>query len=78
MEVSELGFFGGLVQGNLPAALPQRGWRLQAGDLPALDLLPLRREGDGLALVFPHTDALASEALAALVGQTETRAASCA
>lgn len=78
VEVNELGFFGGLVQGNLPATLPDRGWRLQAGDLPALDLLPLRREGDNLALVFPHTEAESSEALAALVGQTETRAASCA
>lgn len=78
VEVSELGFFGGRVQGNLPMTLPERGWRLQAGDLPALDLLPLRREDDSLALVFPHTDAEASEALAALVGQTETRAASCA
>jgi hypothetical protein len=78
VEVSELGFFGGLVLGNLPMMLPDRGWRLQAGDLPALDLLPLRREGDSLALVFPHTDAVASDALAAQVGQAETRAASCA
>jgi pimeloyl-ACP methyl ester carboxylesterase len=78
VEVSELGFFGGLVIGNLPVMLPDRGWRLQAGDLPALDLLPLRREGDSLALVFPHTDAEASDALAAQVGQAETRAASCA
>ncbi len=78
VEVSELGFFGGLVQGNLPATLPNRGWSLQSGDLPPIDLLPLRRDGDNLALVFPHTDAQASEALAALVGKTETRTASCA
>ncbi|MFZ6047500.1 alpha/beta fold hydrolase [Pseudomonas sp. CR3202] len=74
VEVSELGFFGGLVQGNLPATLPERGWRLQTGDLPALDLLPLRRDRDSLALVFPHIDAQASEALAAQVVQAEPRA----
>ncbi|MCY1539344.1 hypothetical protein D9M68_749260 [compost metagenome] len=74
VEVSELGFFGGRVEGNLPADLPNRGWRLRAGDLPALDLLPLRREGDSLALVFPHTDAAASEALAAQIVQMEPQA----
>ncbi len=71
VEVNELGFFGGLLAGNLPSALPARGWRLQAGDLPALDVLPLRHEGDCLALVFPHTDAQASDALAAQVVQAE-------
>ena len=69
VDVSELGFFGGLVAGNLPRALPSRGWRLQAGELPELDVLPLRHEGDCLALVFPHTDAQASDALAAQVVQ---------
>ncbi|MGF6691183.1 pimeloyl-ACP methyl ester carboxylesterase [Metapseudomonas resinovorans] len=74
VEVSELGFFGGLVRGELPTDLPNRGWRLQAGDLPSLDALPLRHEGDSLALIFPHTDAQASDALASQVVQTEPRA----
>ncbi|WP_271410573.1 alpha/beta fold hydrolase [Pseudomonas sp. Q1-7] len=71
VEIKELGFFGALLQADLPADLPYRGWRLQAGDLPPLDMLPLRREGDSLALVFPHTDATASEALAAQVARAE-------
>ncbi|AOE83390.1 alpha/beta fold hydrolase [Pseudomonas sp. TCU-HL1] len=75
VDVSELGFFGGRVQGDLPADLPSRGWQLRAGDLPALDALPLRHDGDSLALVFPHTEAEASEALAAQVVQAEPRAA---
>ncbi|MFC5697791.1 alpha/beta fold hydrolase [Pseudomonas sp. GCM10022186] len=78
VEVCELGFFGGLLQGDLPTDLPSRGWSLQAGGLPPLDLLPLRRDGDSLALMFTHTEATASDALAAQVGQTEIRAFSCA
>lgn len=74
VDVSELGFFGGRVQGSLPDDLPPRGWRLQSGDLPPLDLLPLRQEGDSLALVFTHTDAVASEALAAEVVKAEPQA----
>lgn len=75
VEVSELGFFGGLLHGDLPATLPTRGWSLRAGDLPALELLPLRRQGDTLSLVFTHVDAQASTALAAQVGPWQLAAA---
>ena len=78
VEVSELGFFGGRLHGSFPEALPGRGWTLRTSELPALDLLPLRHDGDSLAWVFPHTDAIASAALADLMEHTEPRTASCA
>ncbi|UVE17196.1 alpha/beta hydrolase [Pseudomonas sp. LS44] len=64
VEMAELGFFGCLLHGDLPAELPARGWLLLADELPALPLLPLRRDHNGLACIFTHTDALASAALA--------------
>jgi hypothetical protein len=71
VEVSELGFFGGLLHGDLPGHVPQRGWQLQMVDMPALAILPLRSSSSELAWVFPHTDAAGSAALAArAVGAT--------
>ncbi|MEN0105707.1 MAG: alpha/beta hydrolase [Pseudomonas sp.] len=64
VEVSELGFFGGLLHGELPSQVPQRGWQLQMLEMPALAILPLRSSSSELAWVFPHTDAAASAALA--------------
>ncbi|MGH8433947.1 MAG: alpha/beta fold hydrolase [Pseudomonas sp.] len=78
VEVCELGFFGGLLQGDLPAAPPLRGWQLQLPEMPALSLLPLRLSANGLALVFPHTDAQASTALAARVRQPSLPVVACA
>ncbi|MGH8352564.1 MAG: alpha/beta fold hydrolase [Pseudomonas sp.] len=78
VELLELGFFGGLLQGDLPLLAPARGWQLHSGELPPLSLLPLRRTAEGLAFVFPHTDALASAALAAQIGQSALQAAACA
>jgi pimeloyl-ACP methyl ester carboxylesterase len=78
VELSELGFFGGLLQADLPPELPGRGWQLLAGELPAQPLLPLRRDARGLAFVFPHTDAAASQALAALIHPAPLPAAACA
>ena len=75
VEISELGFFGGRLHGDLPTDLPARGWRLRAGELPDLELLPLRRQGDALSLVFTHVDADASAALAAQVGPWQMAAA---
>ncbi|MGY4532961.1 pimeloyl-ACP methyl ester carboxylesterase [Pseudomonas sp. TE3786] len=64
VDVSELGFFGGLLHGDLPSQVPLRGWQLQMVDMPALAILPLRHSGSELAWVFPHTDAAGSAALA--------------
>lgn len=64
VDVSELGFFGGLLHGNLPSGIPLRGWQLQMVDMPALAILPLRTNATELAWVFPHTDAAGSAALA--------------
>lgn len=78
VELRELGFFGGLLQADLPTALPRRGWQLQVGDLPPQHLLPLRHEQQDLAFVFPHTDAEASLALAELIHPAPLPAAACA
>ncbi|MGQ7956429.1 alpha/beta fold hydrolase [Pseudomonas sp. SP16.1] len=78
VELSELGFFGGRLQGDLPAELPWRGWQLLTGALPPLHLLPLRRDGQGLAFVFPHTGAEASQALAELTRPVALAAVACA
>ncbi|MCY1517819.1 2-succinyl-6-hydroxy-2,4-cyclohexadiene-1-carboxylate synthase [compost metagenome] len=78
VEIAELGFFGGLLLGDLPANMPVRGWRLLSGDLPPQPLLPLRSTATGLAFVFPHCDASASCALAAHIGQARLPAAACA
>ncbi|UTH30977.1 alpha/beta fold hydrolase [Ectopseudomonas hydrolytica] len=78
VELSELGFFGGLLQGDLPRDLPGRGWQLSYADLPSQPLLPLRHEDRGLAFVFPHTDAEASQALAARIHPAPLPAAACA
>lgn len=66
VELRELGFFGGLLHGNLPHR-QERGWQLQLAEQPALALLPLRADSDGLAFVFVHSEAAASTALAALL-----------
>ena len=78
VELSELGFFGGRLQGDLPADLPQRGWRLSHGDLPEQHLIPLRHDEQGLAFVFPHSDAAASQALAERFHPAPQPAAACA
>lgn len=78
VELAELGFFGGLLHGQLPPTLPVRGWQLLSGDLPAQPLLPLRHTGSGLAFVFPHSDAAASAALAAQFAPPRLPAAACA
>ncbi|MFN3768754.1 MAG: alpha/beta fold hydrolase [Ectopseudomonas guguanensis] len=78
VELSELGFFGGLLQGDLPGDLPMRGWWLQCADLPSQPVLPLRCDDQGLAFVFPHTDAEASQALAARIHPAPLPTAACA
>lgn len=78
VELSELGFFGGRLQGDLPADLPQRGWRLSYGDLPEQHLIPLRHDEQGLAFVFAHSDAAASQALAERFHPAPQPAAACA
>jgi pimeloyl-ACP methyl ester carboxylesterase len=64
IEISELGFFGVRLHGDLPTHLPQRGWHLQMIDMPPLAILPLRANTTEMAWVFPHTDAPSSAALA--------------
>lgn len=78
VDMAELGFFGCLLQGDLPAELPRRGWRLLTDSLPAQPLLALRQDRNGLAGIFPHTDAQASSALAEQVGLIGLPAAACA
>lgn len=78
VELSELGFFGGLLQCDLPRDLPTRGWQLGLADLPSQSLLPLRRDEKGLAFVFPHTDANASLALADRIHPAPLPAVACA
>ncbi|SFP61985.1 Pimeloyl-ACP methyl ester carboxylesterase [Ectopseudomonas composti] len=78
VELSELGFFGGRLQGDLPRDLPLRGWQLSYADLPNQALLPLRHDDQGLAFVFPHTDADASLALAERIYPAPLPAAACA
>ncbi|MFV9656194.1 alpha/beta fold hydrolase [Pseudomonas sp. NY15366] len=78
VELSELGFFGGLLRGDLPRDLPLRGWQLSQANLPSQPLLPLRHDDQGLAFVFPHTDANASLALAEHIHQPPLPAAACA
>ncbi|MBM7061391.1 alpha/beta fold hydrolase [Pseudomonas sp. UL073] len=77
-ELAELGFFGCLLRGELPAGLPRRDWWLLSDELPAQPLLLLRQDHDELAGVFPHTDAQASAALAAQVGEARLPEAACA
>ncbi|HLA32889.1 MAG TPA: alpha/beta hydrolase [Pseudomonas sp.] len=78
VEVRELGFFGGLLAADLPQSKPARGWQLLCKDLPPQPLLPLRHDADGLAFVFPHSDQLASQALALQFQQPELPTAACA
>lgn len=78
VEVNELGFFGGLLQGDLPNVVPQRGWHLQMIDMPALAILPVRSSSSELAWVFAHTDAAGSAALAERVSQGAMPAVACA
>ncbi len=78
VDVRELGFFGGLLHGDLPGELPQRGWQLQMLDMPALAILPVRSSGSELAWVFAHTDAVGSAALAERVGQGAMPSVACA
>ncbi|WP_061240827.1 alpha/beta fold hydrolase [Ectopseudomonas composti] len=78
VELSELGFFGGQLQGDLPRDLPLRGWQLSYADLPHQPLLPLRQDEQGLAFVFPHTDAEACLALAERIHPAPLPTAACA
>ena len=66
VELLELGFFGGLLQGKLPVT-EGRGWQLRLADQSLHPLLSLRHDSHGLAFVFVHSDASASAALAALL-----------
>lgn len=75
VELNELGFFGGHLLADLPDELPWRGWQLLTADLPALDLLPLRRTAGGLAFIFSHIEPQASAALAAHIAPPAPRAA---
>ncbi|HEY1027291.1 MAG TPA: alpha/beta hydrolase [Pseudomonas sp.] len=77
-ELCELGFFGGLLQADLPPELPSRGWQLLGNGLPPQHVLPLRHDRHGLAFVFAHTDADASQALAELTQPIPLPAAACA
>lgn len=76
VEIVELGFFGGLLQGNLPITSP-RGWQLRVGEQQH-PLLPLRHDSDGLAFVFVHSDPVASAALTNLLQPATLRTAACA
>ena len=78
VELDELGFFGGHLHGDLPADLPQRGWQLHQPGLAPLALLPLRRNDQGLAFVFAHTEAEASLALAERIHPAPLPAVACA
>lgn len=78
VEVRELGFFGGLLRGDLPQTLAPRGWQLLHKDLPAQPLLPLRQDANGLAFVFPHSDQQASQAMVTLFQPRSLPAAACA
>lgn len=78
VELLELGFFGCRVAGEAPIELPERGWQLLVDGLPPLSLLPLRRDAEGLACLFPHTDATASAALAKWVAAMGLPTAACA
>ncbi|MBX9913005.1 MAG: alpha/beta hydrolase [Pseudomonadaceae bacterium] len=77
VKVAELGFFGGLLQGNLPVS-NARGWQLRLGALGAHAILPLRHDSHGSAFVFVHTDASASAALAAHLQPQQMLSAACA
>jgi hypothetical protein len=78
VDVRELGFFGGLLRGDLPQELAPRGWQLLHRDLPAQPLLPLRQDANGLAFVFPHSDQQASQAMVTLFQPHSLPAAACA
>jgi len=76
--LSELGFFGGRLQADLPSERPHRGWQLLSDELLPLPLLPLRRDTEGLAFVFPHTDAEASLVLTEMTHPAQLPEAACA
>lgn len=78
VDINELGFFGGLLQADLPTLRGTRGWQLLCKDLPAQPLLPLRQDSNGLAFVFPHSDQHASQALATQFQLQPLPAAACA
>lgn len=78
VEVSQLGFFGGLLQGDLPDMHGTRGWQLRGKELPAQPVLALRQDRNGLAFVFPHSDQQASQALATQFQPQALPAAACA
>jgi pimeloyl-ACP methyl ester carboxylesterase len=77
INIVELGFFGGLLQGQLPAT-GARGWHLRLGEQSTHALLTLRHDTNGLAFVFVHSDASASAALAALIQPAHMPSAACA
>lgn len=77
VSLVELGFFGGLLQGNLPATCT-RGWQLRLGAHGTHAILALRHDGQQLAFVFVHTDASASAALAELLRPLPLPSAACA
>lgn len=78
VDINELGFFGGLLQADLPTIRGTRGWQLLCKELPAQPLLPLRQDSNGLAFVFPHSDQQASQALATQFQLQPLPAAACA
>jgi len=78
VTVDELGFFGGLLQGDLPELCGTRGWQLHCKDLPAQPLLPLRQDANGVAFVFPHSEPLASQTLALQFSLPPLPSAACA
>ena len=78
VSVDELGFFGGLLQGDLPELCGTRGWQLHCKDLQAQPLLPLRQDAKGLAFVFPHSEPLASQTLALRFSLQSLPKAACA
>lgn len=78
VDISELGFFGGLLHADLPQTTGLRGWQLLCKDLPAQPLLALRQNENGLAFVFPHSDQQASQALATQFQSQPLPTAACA
>ena len=77
INVADMGFFGGLLQGNLPT-ISTRGWQLRLGAQGTHDILPLRHDSNGMAFVFVHTDASASAALAEHLSPVQLPSAACA
>lgn len=78
VELDALGFFGGLLQGDLPQDLPQRGWQLHRSGFSPRRLLPLRHDLRGMAFVFLHTHEDTRQVLAELDAPAPMPKAACA